>query len=259
MADMKTRSCSTNAGNEKSSAFSIKENEWSREWNIKAIKTLSNQLNDISAENKKLRSELDQVIEEKDDLADAIYELEVNLYQLAQYGRRENLQIQGIPNTVKQNDLQRFVLNILDKIGVKVPENDVVGCHRLFQKDKKKPADTIIRFLHRDMVIKACTNFYKIRGMQDGMLQNIRFVDNLCPYYKKILAECGRLKRENKLSSYWSFNGIIHVKLNEKDNYGEPIYHMDELYGHTDASFYEKNSSDSEKNVNLKNIKSVKI
>ena len=85
--------------------------------------------------------------------------------------------------------------------------------------------------------------------MQDGMLKNIRFVDNLCPYYKKMLAECGRLKRENKLSSYWSFNGTIHVKLDEKDNLGEPIYHMDELYGYTDASFYEKKNCLTLKNI----------
>ena len=70
--------------------------------------------------------------------------------------------------------------------------------------------------------------------------KNIRFVDNLCPYYKRLFLECGKYKKEGKLNSYWTFNGKIFVKKDDNDSFGIPMFHIDELEGYidNDEEFY---------------------
>ena len=186
----------------------------------------------------------------EDDLYDSVYQLEVDLAKLAQYGRRETLQIRGIPNSIKQGDLEKYCINMLDKIGVKVCPADVVACHRLYQRDKSKPADTVIRFVNRKNVFRARKNQFKLR---DVGFTNLRFLDNLCPYYRKLLNECSKYKSKGKINSYWTYNGKVFVKKHEDDPRGQPLFHIDELDGFIDDSVI--NDDSVEKN----NIKVVNI
>jgi len=48
-----------------------------------------------------------------------------------QYVRRNNIEISGIPNEVKDEDLECKVIDILHKADVEVANNDVEACHRL--------------------------------------------------------------------------------------------------------------------------------
>ena len=50
---------------------------------------------------------------------------------LEQYGRRNNLKIKGIPDSVPQKDLQNKVVDILNAIGVNVSNDDFEDCHRI--------------------------------------------------------------------------------------------------------------------------------
>ena len=79
-------------------------------------------------------------------------------------------------------------------------------------------------------------------------------MDNLCPVYKKMLAECNKLKQEGKLHSFWTFNGTVFVKKEEGDKYGTALYHIDEVLGFPEA---ESDSNDLSKNS--KNIDKIVI
>ena len=50
---------------------------------------------------------------------------------LEQYGRRNNLEITGIPDSVPQRDLENKVVDILNAIGVNVSNDDFEDCHRI--------------------------------------------------------------------------------------------------------------------------------
>ena len=70
-----------------------------------------------------------------------------------QYSRRENLIILGIPNSIRQQNLESEVLNILRVFGLKkIASYDIVACHRLKGKNDKYPARSIIRFTNRKLV-----------------------------------------------------------------------------------------------------------
>ena len=69
-------------------------------------------------------------------------------YASDQYSRRNNIVIQGIPETVKYKDLVDKIINVFDKVNVKVTKNDMEACHRL--GDSRK---TIVRFVKASDII----------------------------------------------------------------------------------------------------------
>ena len=58
-----------------------------------------------------------------------VISLEENSNSLEQYGRRNNLEITGIPDDVFDQNLEEKVIEILDKIDVNVYRKDMEACH----------------------------------------------------------------------------------------------------------------------------------
>ena len=64
--------------------------------------------------------------------------LEAKLNHYNQYGKRNNLVLSGIPDTVENKDLERIVTSILSDIDVTVGPHDVKACHRIGLSGKNK-------------------------------------------------------------------------------------------------------------------------
>ena len=108
--------------------------------------------NNVKLENtvKKLRSRVREAEDNLDNQLDYIFGLEKQLNRLDQYGRRENVEVIGIPANIPDDKLEDETLKILHVIGLKHLQNyDIVGCHRIGPKNKYGSRNTIIRFLHR--------------------------------------------------------------------------------------------------------------
>ena len=71
-----------------------------------------------------------------------------------QYGRRNNIEITGIPDTVRDNELENKVIEIFDAIGVEAKPADFEYCHRV-GKSKNNSKKVIARFVNRK-VVKNC-------------------------------------------------------------------------------------------------------
>ena len=65
-----------------------------------------------------------------------VISLEENSNSLEQHGRRNNLEITGIPDDVDDQKLEEKVIEILDKINVNVSSKDVEACHRIGKSKK---------------------------------------------------------------------------------------------------------------------------
>ena len=82
---------------------------------------------------------------------------------LEQYGRRNNIVISGIPDSVDINHLEESVTEILSDIDVKVTSNDIEACHRIGKKNNRiYSTKTIIRFVNRKHAKKALFNKKKL-------------------------------------------------------------------------------------------------
>ena len=69
---------------------------------------------------------------------------------LEQYGRRNNIVISGIPDSVDINHLEESVTEILSDIDLKVTSNDIEACHKIGKKNNRiNSTKTIIWFVNR--------------------------------------------------------------------------------------------------------------
>ena len=73
---------------------------------------------------------------------------------LGQYGRRNNIEITGILDTVQDNKLENKVIETFDAIGVEAKSADFEDCHRV-GKSKNNSKRVVARFVNRKVVKNA--------------------------------------------------------------------------------------------------------
>ena len=86
-----------------------------------------------------------------------LVELEREHHKLEQNTRRECLDFSGIPNSVAPNDLENFILRLLQEIGIDLDKLRIVACHRLGKTDR-----TIVKLLNRKDAENVYSNKTKI-------------------------------------------------------------------------------------------------
>ena len=81
---------------------------------------------------------------------------EIKINNTDQYSRRNNIVIQGMPQSIKYKDLEYKVITVLHKVNVKATKSDIEACYRL--GDSRK---TIVRFVNRKHSFEALKNKIK--------------------------------------------------------------------------------------------------
>ena len=145
--------------------------------------------------------------------------MDCRVIQLDQYSRRENLIISGIPDNIKQQDLERAVIDIVKSIGLSTLSSyEITACHRL-KKNKKDnfPAKTIVRFTNRKIVDFCLTHRDRLLEVKSYLKMNLRFFENLCTANEVILKECFHLKKDDMLYDYFIRNGYVKIIKKEGD------------------------------------------
>ena len=81
-------------------------------------------IKNLLVENKSLR-------EKVSNLESKVTTLKINQNKLEQYGRRNNIEVPGIPNSIKDKCLEAKNIYVLTSIGIDVKSNDIEACHRI--------------------------------------------------------------------------------------------------------------------------------
>ena len=180
-------------------------------------------MNSIKVRNKKLTEDINF-------LNDQFYDMDVRLIDTEQYGRRHNLIISGIPESVKQIHLEKTVLNIIATIGFSLSSYEVVGCHRLKKSSNSKfPAKTIIRFTNRKVVEFCIKNRDRLLEAKDKLRMNLRFYENLCESNERVFNWCRELQKYDMIDEFYTRNGFIKIIINKGDR-PIKIIHPDDLF-----------------------------
>ena len=142
--------------------------------------------------------------------------LERDQWKLNQYTRRNNIEIAGIPEDIKNEVLEDTVVKILDKIGVKCDPTVIEACHRLPRNRRTKVcSNTIVRFVNRKTAEKSLMYRKNLKSIDlsdidESFKESKVFInDNLCPYYKGIYGKCRSLYNAGRINSFWSWKGDI--------------------------------------------------
>ena len=102
------------------------------------IKDLNDSIAELVISNENKSNKIIKLEEKIKSLEKTTEDQDVNLNTLNQYGRREHIELVGVKESIPQKDLEQYVIELLDKIGVKLNRRDIVAVHRIgkFRRNK---------------------------------------------------------------------------------------------------------------------------
>ena len=151
-----------------------------------------------------------------------VQNLEYNLNSLEQYGRRNNLEISGIPESIDITNLEKTAMNLLSAVDAPVEKINIEACHRLGKVEKKAGSRrTIIRFVNRKHCKEALINRRKLKSFDASAIglnnATIYFNENLTPVNSDIAYRCRLLRKEKKNENTLSKDGVNYIVLMKDD------------------------------------------
>ena len=168
-----------------------------------------------------------------DPYKERIIELEKNSFRLEQYGRRNNVEFAGIPETVSDEALENKMIELLSEINVKVNNDDIEACHRLGKLNNIGPRRVIIRFVNR----KKCFEIFRNKSARKDIDKakhdlgsgNIYANYSLCKAYGTLWYHCKKLHAANHIDGFWVSNGSVRLKVGGSDSHPVLIEYQSEL------------------------------
>ena len=153
-------------------------------------------IKNLQIENKRLNDIVNQ-------LQEKIISIESKSNSVEQYGGRNNTEINGILNSISDDNLESTVVNVLSKAtNVHVTPHDIEACHRI-GKSKK----TIVRFINRKHCKCALVNSESI-GLPNVKLY---FNENLTEYNNTLAFYGCKLKRAGLINSTYTLISTVHI------------------------------------------------
>ncbi len=168
-----------------------------------------------------------------------LVKLQSEVTRIGQYSRRENLIIDGIPNTIPQNELERVCVRIVNDLGFRITSAfEVQGCHRLGY-DKNGFTPVIIRFTNRkvkEFCIAKRGNLKKINCPWNLSFREDMELENI-----KIEQICSDLKDSKFIKNYIVRNGFIKIFMEgiSRPNKIEHVQDLRELFKEYFEEYYD--------------------
>ena len=168
-------------------------------------------------------------------LENKVVTLEQNLNSLGQYGRKNNLVLAGIPESIPDNHLENTVSSILSDIGVSIQSEEIEACHRFGKTDRKtKSKKTIVRFVNKKHCKKALLNKKKLSNINNGKFKfnaetKLYINENLTSMNDSIAFNCRKVNRSNIIHTFYTRDRILHIK-QEESSKPFNIFHISKLH-----------------------------
>ena len=151
----------------------------------------------IAAENERLSKEVGHL---RSALQSQVFELD----RLAQYSRRENVRLHGIPETADENT-NDVVITLASDMGVHIDEHDICISHRLQKSRSMQERPIIVRFVRRDTKIDMMRKKKTLRTID--RYRNTFVNDDLTPLRSNMLRA---LKHDEEVKRVWTIDGSFH-------------------------------------------------
>ena len=162
------------------------------EYTLNLQTSIFNKMKNLEDRFTKLESELQVTKSVNSKLVDQITYLQRKCAENEQYSRRECIELVGIPKSVKDEDLEKTVCDLLDITNASVKPESLQACHRLKKKDR-----VIVKFKDRKQCLHVLMNK---KLFKEADLSNFNFPDktkifvneSLCGYYRGLWGKCNK-------------------------------------------------------------------
>ena len=175
-------------------------------------------LQEVIFNNRELKKQVALLNKDNDDLYGKLYYTELQLNQTNQYSRRSNIEINGIPENIRQQELETHIIKVLLAMGIKVVLYDIVAVHRLGKVFNAKPRNVIVRFVNRKYAELAIKSSFKLSNVQNKLYSKYYIVENLCPAMRRIFNRLYKLKKTKVINNVWTFNGQVFMKTSDDEH-----------------------------------------
>ena len=134
--------------------------------------SLKDEINNLKDTVIKCLQEENQNLRQKCNKLEAkIVKLETEQNSLAQHGRRNNIALSRIPDSIDDNNLENTFISMMSDINVNIEENDIEACHRFGKPDvRSKSKKTVVRFVNRKNCNKIFENKKKLAKLNNNKL-----------------------------------------------------------------------------------------
>ena len=118
-------------------------------------------------------------------------ELEKSQAKVEQYGRRNNVEITGIPHEVLDNNLESKVIDISKDAGIEIGHIDIEGCHQLLlsRNNTGGTKRVIVKFVNR----KHSEDILRLEEIISSR-SRVFISNSMCPYYRYLWGKCKYLQ-----------------------------------------------------------------
>ena len=208
---------------------------------------LQKMIDEVMETAKFINAKYDDLVEEQKALKLALHTMEAKFYSLAkahddleQYGRRECVEIRGIPvpSDPKSEDTNAVVKSVGDLMGISVTDNDISVSHRMPQSKRYKgkqrgPPAIIAKFTRRvtkDKFYGARSKLHDKSTLDLGstVRNSIYISESLTEINRELLNDCLKAKKDLKFNFVWTRNGKIFMR-HDKDSPAKLISTKDDL------------------------------
>ena len=149
-------------------------------------------------------------------LTERVVQLERNAVTNSQYHRRESVEVNPVPPSSNDEELEVNICKALSLTGYEVKPEDLQACHRL-----KKKESVIAKFKCRKLKRSVLVNRKNLRNKSEDLRQ-LRFSgklfisESMCHENHQLAYKCRQLKNAGKIHSTWFWNNEVNVKLSER-------------------------------------------
>jgi hypothetical protein len=147
------------------------------------------------------------------------WDLKLDIRDLQQYSRKNNIEITGMPIT-KNEDICCILENIAMALKITFNRLDIATAHRV---PSKTIPNIVVRFVSlavRDTWLSASR---RRKGLSTGEINknlpmnSVYINEHLSPHNKFLLAEARKMKKASKIAFAWVKNGRVLIKVREND------------------------------------------
>ena len=145
----------------------------------------------------------------------------IKVDELEQYGRRQNLEIVGVPEKEDENT-NAIVLEVAKMLDVDIMSSHISTSHRLPKKkassrNNSGSSPIIVRFTSRDIRNQLYANrkkarFVDLKNFSVSDTKNIFVNENLTPTRKQLFWKTKQEVKNNSWKYIWTHNGNVFVK-----------------------------------------------
>lgn len=176
------------------------------------IKNLKQEKNILHQKNLKLQASIDSLEVQNSSVNEKLDDIESNVDEIEQNKLNNSLRIIGVEEVV---DDEQYIMNIAERIGIKVEKASIADTYRLGKKNTEKKRDLIVTF--KDVKLREL--MYKRR--KELIPEGIYLNEHLTPTRSELFYHARMLRKKDVILSTWTQKGNILVHLT-KDT--EPIH-----------------------------------